>query len=119
MRRTAAGLALAATALLPAAAVAPASTGTTEPSTVVGAAATVPSAARAGAPAGGTASAGAQRVPVDFPRPPPVDVDLLPGDGPPTAAPGVRQESACVGATHTPDRAMWPNLLWGQRLFSL
>jgi membrane-anchored mycosin MYCP len=123
VRRTAAGLALAATALLPAAAVAPASTGTTEPSAVaaavVGAAATVPSAARAGAAAGGTASAGAHRVPVDFPRPPPVDVDLLPGDGPPTAAPGVRQESACVGATHTPDRATWPDLLWGQRLFSL
>ncbi|HEV7788988.1 MAG TPA: type VII secretion-associated serine protease mycosin [Pseudonocardia sp.] len=129
MRRTAAGLALAATALLPATVVAPASTGTTGPSTAAAAGATVPSStvAAAGATvpsaaravAGGTARPGAHGVPVDLPRPPPVDVDLLPGDGPPTAAPGVRQESACVGATHTPDRARWPNLLWGQRLFSL
>jgi len=141
VRRTAAGLALAATALLPS--VAGASPSADVPSTALAAA----SGAAAGAtPASGSmtalatpaaggaaarrpaavpahatpvAAAAAHRTPAELPQPPPIDVDRLPDDGPLTALPGVRQEMQCAGTTHTPDQAAVPNLLWGQRLFAL
>jgi membrane-anchored mycosin MYCP len=116
VRRTAAGLALAATALLPSVAGGPA--GPDVPPTALASAASTEATGSTGA-AGPAAVPARPALEADLPQPPPIDVDRLPDDGPPTAQPGVRQEMQCAGTTHTPDQAAVPGLLWGQRLFAL